>query len=57
MLSTEEKQRWVARALARERALYEQLLTELAPHTPALQRLAAGLADIGMVAHVCNLSY
>lgn len=32
------------RALARERLLYEQLLQALAPHTPALQRLANGLA-------------
>ena len=32
------------RALAREKLLYEQLLDELAPHIPALQRAAAALA-------------
>ncbi|NLD55709.1 MAG: DNA mismatch repair protein MutS [Burkholderiaceae bacterium] len=34
------------RALAREKALYEQLLQALAPHIPALQRLAAASATL-----------
>ncbi|MDO5057059.1 MAG: DNA mismatch repair protein MutS [Lautropia sp.] len=34
------------RALARERLLYEQLLTSLEPHTAALQQMAAGLAHL-----------
>jgi len=34
------------RALAREKALYEQLLQSLAPHIPALQQLAAAIATL-----------
>ncbi|HEX7953410.1 MAG TPA: DNA mismatch repair protein MutS [Burkholderiales bacterium] len=34
------------RALAREKYLYEKLLDELAPDLPALQRLAAALAEL-----------
>jgi DNA mismatch repair protein MutS len=34
------------RALAREKLLYENLLEELAPHVPTLQRLAAAVAEI-----------
>ncbi|MDO4231912.1 MAG: DNA mismatch repair protein MutS [Lautropia sp.] len=33
-------------ALAREKLLYEQLLKSLEPHTPALQKLAGGLAHL-----------
>ncbi len=38
------------RALAREKLLYEQLLTRLAPHVPALQRVAAALAELDLLA-------
>ncbi len=38
------------RALAREKMLYEQLLRDLAPHVPALQRLAAALAELDLLA-------
>ncbi len=38
------------RALARERVLYEALLTALMPSIPALQALARALADIDVVA-------
>nr|MDQ6925288.1 DNA mismatch repair protein MutS [Candidatus Eremiobacteraeota bacterium] len=34
------------RALAREKLLYDKLLDELAAHVPALQRIAAALAEI-----------
>jgi DNA mismatch repair protein MutS len=38
------------RALAREKLLYDQLLDDLAPHIPALQRAADALAEIDMIA-------
>ena len=38
------------RALAREKFLYEKLLDGLAPHIPALQRAAAALAELDMLA-------
>ncbi len=38
------------RALAREKLLYEKLLGDLAPHIPALQRAAAALAEIDLLA-------
>jgi DNA mismatch repair protein MutS len=38
------------RALARERFLYEQLLDNLAPHIPALQRIAAAIAELDVLA-------
>jgi DNA mismatch repair protein MutS len=38
------------RALARERFLYEQLLTQLAPHIPALQLIAAAIAELDVLA-------
>jgi DNA mismatch repair protein MutS len=38
------------RALAREKLLYEQLLRDLAPQVPALQRIAAALAELDMLA-------
>jgi DNA mismatch repair protein MutS len=38
------------RALAREKWLYERLLDDLTPHIPALQRAAAALAEIDMLA-------
>jgi len=38
------------RALAREKLLYEQLLAKLAPHVPALQRVAAALAELDLLA-------
>ena len=38
------------RALAREKLLYEQLLQTLAPQVPALQRVAAALAELDMLA-------
>jgi DNA mismatch repair protein MutS len=38
------------RALAREKFLYEKLLGDLAPHIPALQRAAAALAELDMLA-------
>ncbi|MGH8677853.1 MAG: DNA mismatch repair protein MutS, partial [Burkholderiales bacterium] len=34
------------RALAREKALYEKLLDDLAPHLPALQRIAAAVSEL-----------
>ena len=38
------------RALAREKLLYEQLLRDLAPQVPGLQRIAAALAELDMLA-------
>ncbi len=38
------------RALAREKYLYEQLLDQLAPHIPALQRIAAAIAELDVLA-------
>jgi DNA mismatch repair protein MutS len=38
------------RALAREKFLYERLLDDLAAHIPALQRAAAALAELDMLA-------
>ena len=38
------------RALAREKLLYDQLLRELAPQVPALQQVAAALAELDMLA-------
>ena len=38
------------RALAREKFLYDKLLEDLAPHIPALQRAAAALAELDMLA-------
>ncbi len=38
------------RALARERFLYEQLLDQLAPHIPQLQRIAAAIAELDVLA-------
>lgn len=38
------------RALARERFLYEQLLDRLAPHIAALQRIAAAIAELDVLA-------
>ena len=38
------------RALAREKFLYEQLLDQLAPHIPALQSIAAALAELDVLA-------
>ncbi|WP_035382831.1 DNA mismatch repair protein MutS [Ferriphaselus sp. R-1] len=38
------------RALAREKWLYEQLLEQLAPHIPTLQRVAAALAELDVLA-------
>jgi len=38
------------RALAREKLLYEQLLVKLAPHVPALQQVAAALAELDLLA-------
>ncbi len=38
------------RALARERFLYEQLLDRLAPHIASLQRIAAALAELDVLA-------
>jgi DNA mismatch repair protein MutS len=38
------------RALAREKLLYEQLLRDLAPEVPLLQRIAAALAELDMLA-------
>jgi DNA mismatch repair protein MutS len=37
------------RALAREKLLYDKLLSDLQPHVPALQALAAALAEIDML--------
>ena len=37
------------RALAREKLLYEQVLDELAPEIPALQRVASALAEIDLL--------
>jgi DNA mismatch repair protein MutS len=38
------------RALAREKFLYEQLLDQLAPHIAALQRIAAAIAELDVLA-------
>jgi DNA mismatch repair protein MutS len=38
------------RALAREKLLYEKLLDDLSPHIPALQRAAAALAELDLLA-------
>jgi DNA mismatch repair protein MutS len=38
------------RALAREKLLYDELLRALAPHIPALQRFASGLAELDLLA-------
>ncbi len=38
------------RALAREKLLYDQLLDELAPEIPALQRVASALAELDLLA-------
>ncbi|MGA7595092.1 MAG: DNA mismatch repair protein MutS [Gallionella sp.] len=38
------------RALARERFLYEQLLDRLAPYIPQLQRIAAAIAELDVLA-------
>ncbi|HEX6007367.1 MAG TPA: DNA mismatch repair protein MutS, partial [Burkholderiales bacterium] len=38
------------RALSREKMLFEQLLDDLAPHIPALQRAASALAELDMLA-------
>ena len=38
------------RALAREKHLYEKVLDELAPHVPALQRVAASIAEVDALA-------
>jgi len=38
------------RALAREKLLYEQLLEQLVPEIPALQRIAAALAELDLLA-------
>jgi len=38
------------RALAREKLLYDKLLDDLTPHIPALQRAAAALAELDMLA-------
>jgi DNA mismatch repair protein MutS len=38
------------RALAREKLLYEQLLRELAPRVPVLQKIAAALAELDLLA-------
>ena len=38
------------RALAREKFLYEQLLDQLAPFIPQLQRIAAAIADLDVLA-------
>jgi len=38
------------RALAREKFLYEQLLDHLAPHIPQLQRIAAAIAELDVLA-------
>ena len=38
------------RALSREKLLYEQLLVKLAPHVPALQRVATALGELDMLA-------
>jgi len=38
------------RALAREKQLYEQLLDQLAPHIPQLQRIAAAIAELDVLA-------
>ena len=37
------------RALAREKLLYDQLLDTLAPHIPALQRVATALAELDLL--------
>ena len=38
------------RALAREKFLYDQLLDNLAPHIPQLQRIAAAIAELDVLA-------
>src|SRR5262249_46666970 len=38
------------RALSREKVLYEQLLADLAPAIPALQKMAAALAELDVLA-------
>jgi DNA mismatch repair protein MutS len=38
------------RALAREKLLYEKVLDDLAPHVPALQRIAAALGELDALA-------
>ena len=38
------------RALAREKFLYDQLLDRLAPHIPQLQRIAAAMAELDVLA-------
>jgi DNA mismatch repair protein MutS len=38
------------RALAREKMLYDKVLDDLAPHVPALQRIAAALAELDALA-------
>ncbi len=38
------------RALAREKFLYDQLLDQLAPHIPQLQRVAAAIAELDVLA-------
>jgi DNA mismatch repair protein MutS len=38
------------RALAREKLLYEKLLDDLSPHIPALQKTAAALAELDLLA-------
>jgi DNA mismatch repair protein MutS len=38
------------RALAREKMLYDKVLDDLAPHVPALQRIAAALAELDTLA-------
>jgi DNA mismatch repair protein MutS len=38
------------RALAREKFLYDQLLDQLAPHIPQLQRIAAAIAELDVLA-------
>jgi DNA mismatch repair protein MutS len=42
------------RALAREKALYEQLLTELTGHLPALQQSAAAIAHLDVLANLAE---
>jgi DNA mismatch repair protein MutS len=42
------------RALAREKALYDQLLDTLLPHLPALQRSAAAVAELDVLANLAE---
>lgn len=44
------------RALARERQLFEALLDELAPHIPRLQRIAAAVAELDLLAGQAELA-